>query len=180
MHGLKGTKCLLSGVCTMVRKGATVLVFFSLLFTPCFSFALVPPCTSLAEQQAFKVRALQNELMVAALACNKKSLYNSFMNKFKGDLAARGILIKNYFITNYPKDGTRRLNTFITQLANEASKHSLGNSEDEFCNATHNLFDEVLETNTQGLLNISTLSRYQSITPYLSCTQEAKSEYVKE
>lgn len=165
----------------MIRKSMPILMVVLILLTPQWSLAGSMACTSLAQQQAFKIRALQNELMVGALACNEKILYNNFMKKFKHHLAERGILIKNYFIRNYPKDGTRHLNTFITQLANEASKHSLSASEIAFCDSTRQLFSEAMaSSSTQGLLNVNTFATYQTIAPYLSCTQEARSEYTKE
>src|SRR3546814_4422954 len=87
---------------------------------------------------------LQTELVVAALSCNERTRYNAFVNKFKGELGDRGKALKAFFNRAHGKDATRRLNAFVTELANEASQRTIAYQGD-FCGDAVQRFEAVLK-----------------------------------
>src|SRR3546814_21001199 len=87
---------------------------------------------------------LQTELVVAALSCNERTRYNAFVNKFKGELGDRGKALKAFFNRAHGKDATRRLNAFVTELANEASQRTIAYQGD-FCGDAVQRFAAVLK-----------------------------------
>src|SRR3546814_8789210 len=78
---------------------------------------------------------LQTELVVAALSCNERTRYNAFVNKFKGELGDLGKALKAFFNRAHGKDATRRLNAFVTELANEASQRTIAYQGDFYGDA---------------------------------------------
>lgn len=81
---------------------------------------------------AMQVRMLQTELMVAALSCEAKGQYNTFVQKFSGQLAENGRQLRSHFAKTYGPKAGRRLDAFVTNLANTASSISIRNSQ-TFC-----------------------------------------------
>jgi hypothetical protein len=87
--------------------------------------AIAQSCVQSSERAAFDVRALQSQLMVAALACNRDSDYNAFVRKFQGDLASSYRSIAGHFRRTAGGGHQRALDGYITQLANEQSQDSV-------------------------------------------------------
>jgi hypothetical protein len=108
--------------------------------------AFASACTGPEESKAVSLRALQTELMVAALKCSHKpelaAQYNSFVRSFGRELAENGKVLMAAFKRTYPKDHQKRFDSFITRLANDASQKSL--SSPDYCETTPQLFDSVL------------------------------------
>ncbi len=100
-------------------------------------------CASSGELQSLGMRALQSELMVAALACGKKQDYNNYIGLFSQDLQWQGQQLKGYFSRNYGSQSERELNTFVTQMANQASRVSLNKSSQQYCSHASDLFNKV-------------------------------------
>src|SRR3546814_1871604 len=111
--------------------------------------ALAAKCASVADRSALETRMLQTELVVAALSCNERTRYNAFVNKFKGELGDRGKALKAFFNRAHGKDATRRLNAFVTELANEASQRTIAYQGD-FCGRSEEHTSEL-----QSLMRIS-------------------------
>lgn len=89
---------------------------------------------SFTEQEAIAFRRLQSELMVAALACRDarhRAHYNIFITRFRSMLGHNARLLKTYFRRLHGPMASRKLDTFITRLANEASLASM--SDADFC-----------------------------------------------
>ena len=87
-----------------------------------------------AESEAFAFRRLQSELMVAALSCNDmrhRDAYNTFVHRFRPALSENARVLKAYFKRHHGSAATRRLDAFITGLANDASLASMGDRN--FC-----------------------------------------------
>lgn len=100
-----------------------------------------------AEQEAMSFRRLQSELMVAALSCNDARLrghYNTFVERFRPALQQNARVLKSYFKRTHGAKGTRRLDDFMTALANEASLTSMGDRN--FCNNALAQFDAINQT----------------------------------
>ncbi|MEQ8195972.1 MAG: hypothetical protein RIB59_15940 [Rhodospirillales bacterium] len=111
-------------------------------------FAQVTPayammCPSPAEQRALDVRVLQTHLMVAALSCDAKSSYNSFVNKFHAELVPHGYALRRLFKRTYGKSARHQLNRFITRLANDESASRITAGE-RYCPNAQMLFTRVL------------------------------------
>jgi hypothetical protein len=87
--------------------------------------AIAQSCVQSAERTAFDIRALQSQLMVAALACNRDNDYNSFVRKFQGDLTASYRGIETHFRRTAGRAHQRELDGFITQLANAQSQDGI-------------------------------------------------------
>ncbi len=99
---------------------------------------------------AMRVRVLQSELMVAALTCREQARYNTFVRKYEPKLVRSSRVLKTHFETTYGRQGTSRLNAFVTYLANTASTLSIRSGAD-YCPAARTLFDRLLDPGSQGL-----------------------------
>ncbi len=107
-------------------------------------------CSDPIDQMAVRTKTLQTELMVAALRCNSNASYNTFVRKFESDLVTQGTRLRAYFERVYGADSERRINRFVTFLANSASLRSLDAGVGYCGNATA-LFSEVLGEDAGGL-----------------------------
>lgn len=96
-------------------------------------------CASPSEQSALDARVLQTELVVAALTCGQQINYNAFVTKFRAALTVRGQRLRHLFEREYGVSATRRLDHFMTRLANEASYRSLMQGT-SYCTATEAQF----------------------------------------
>jgi hypothetical protein len=86
------------------------------------------------EAEAFAFRRLQSELMVAALSCRDSrhhTHYNTFVKRFRPALKTNARVLKAYFTRLHGPMATRKLDDYITHLANEASLASMGDAN--FC-----------------------------------------------
>jgi hypothetical protein len=102
-------------------------------------------CPDEGELAALDARALQTELMVAALSCSQNSRYNQFVQTFRVALVERGKVLSGLFNRTYGPDGEEHLNRFVTRLANEASQEALA-AGPAYCSGALPLFEELLAT----------------------------------
>jgi Ni/Co efflux regulator RcnB len=104
-------------------------------------------CASAKERTAMRVRVMQTELMVAALSCRAvpgrdfTGQYNAFIQRHGEKLVSNGHVLKSYFQSRYGDDYNRKLDAFITALANDASRRSMNSAT--FCDESVQLFQEV-------------------------------------
>src|SRR5882724_5487439 len=94
----------------LLATALTALVAFS---TPAFAAS----CVRTDEATAFSLRHLQSRLMVAALSCNQRDAYNTFVTRFQSELSDGGRNLISYFDRN---GGKTALNSYITEIANAA------------------------------------------------------------
>jgi hypothetical protein len=106
--------------------------------------AYAQQCASPEERRAFDVRAMQSELMVAALSCNKNEEYNRFVSMYKNDLIGAGKGVKGYFTRVYAAKANATMNAFITDLANTTSGVSLGVDLRQYCQKAGYVFNMLL------------------------------------
>jgi hypothetical protein len=118
-------------------------LLYSCVFALLAQTADAASCASLSEKRSLEMRALQSELMVAALACGKKPEYNQYVNLFASDLQWQGKQLRDYFQRLYGKQSDRALNQFVTQMANQASRLSLTLKSAEYCNQATQLFKKI-------------------------------------
>ena len=105
-------------------------------------------CYTPAETTAVEVRMLQSELMVAALACRDSNpelgmvaQYNEFVHRLTPQLVRHSKVLQAHFRRAYGAAGTRRLEAFVTALANDASKRSMTSAS--YCHSAAALFGKV-------------------------------------
>ncbi|WP_137177591.1 hypothetical protein [Roseomonas sp. AR75] len=117
--------------------------------------AIAQSCLQSAERTAFEVRALQSQLMVAALACNRDNDYNAFVRKFQGDLAASYRGVESHYRRTAGRNSARETDGFITQLANAQSQDGI-RAGSHFCPLVTPLFQVALSArNVEELAMIS-------------------------
>ncbi|WNJ99618.1 hypothetical protein L2D14_17360 [Thalassospiraceae bacterium LMO-JJ14] len=101
--------------------------------------AIAASCNDRSEKAAFHVRALQTDLMVAALTCGAKPQYNSFARKFQNTLVDHGMALKALFHHLHGSRADKALNAYVTALANRASQRSIAR-RDQYCEHTMRTF----------------------------------------
>ena len=102
-----------------------------------------------SEAAAINARLLQTEMMVAALACDLRPRYNKAVRSFEKELVAHGKVLRAMFRRNHGASAQRRLDIYITQLANDASARS-NYDRLTYCRTAAALFDDVLASKTGG------------------------------
>ena len=105
--------------------------------------AIAETCVQAPERAAFNVRALQSQLMVAALACGKDGEYNAFVRKFQRDLAASYNGIQGHYRRTSGRTAQNQLDGFITQLANAQSQDGI-RAGSHYCPLVTPLFQQAL------------------------------------
>lgn len=100
------------------------------------------------------MRVMQTELMVAALTCGYQQSYNKFVRKYEGELVSHGKKLRRFFDVAYGRQGQRKLDGFVTRLANETSQRSL-NDRASYCPAVGKLFSTVMQTAQQNLWRLA-------------------------
>lgn len=115
---------------------------------------------SATEREAVAFRKLQTELMVAALACkggDHRASYNAFVVRFRPTLKANANILKRVFTRAYGKRAKRKLDDFMTALANEASMQSI--TRGRYCQTAGQRLATLLRANPNvpaaGLLQLA-------------------------
>jgi hypothetical protein len=139
------------GTQRMTRKLTLLAGAGALLPAAAFAACLQP-----AEQTAFGVRALQSQLMVVALTCQRHDDYNAFVRRHMNELneAQRGIA--SYHRRAFGQQHQRQLDLYITNLANSQSQAGISRGS-FFCNEQAPLFQLAMAATTRvELANIAT------------------------
>jgi hypothetical protein len=89
-------------------------------------------CIRSEERMAFEVRAMQTELMVAALSCNVQQDYNTFVTRFKSVLNKHVNTMNGYFKRVFGPSGEREITRYTTGLANRSALTSVADMN-KFC-----------------------------------------------
>jgi hypothetical protein len=106
-------------------------------------FALGAECAREIDQVALRTRAVQTDFMVAALSCDEKDHYNSFVKKFQPQLIRQGKNLQAYYKRAHGQRGTTELNSLLTKLANLASTRSIADRAG-FCGSARERMSEAL------------------------------------
>ena len=137
MVGIRCAQCAVAG---MVLFAAIVVA----------QAAHAAACADAEEQTVLQTRILQTELMVGALSCGKRDLYNQFVEKFKPVLADRGTTLRLLFQKRHASGAKRELDSFITRMANAASRRSF-EQPDGYCAQSARMFKRALALRPDGL-----------------------------
>ena len=97
----------------------------------------------IASSTALNTRVLQTELMVAALSCDEKTRYNTFVNTYQSLLTSQSQTLQALFKRVHGGQASTRLNAFITKLANNSSQQ-VRSRPDDYCVFAVELFDETM------------------------------------
>lgn len=126
--------------------------------------AAAQTCLQSAEKTAMDVRALQSQLMVAALSCGQHDQYNAFVTRYQKDLGGAYRQVTAHFRRVHGAGGQRQLDSYITTLANAQSQEGIRQGS-LFCQNVAPLFQQAM---SQGsLADLATLSVAQKVTnPY--------------
>ncbi|MBC9180416.1 hypothetical protein [Pseudoroseomonas ludipueritiae] len=127
---------------------------------------LADTCLQPVERTAMEVRALQSQLMVAALACNKTDQYNAFVTRNQRDLGDAYKSVTSHFKRLHGNvQGQKQLDIYITQLANAQSQDGIDQGS-FFCTNVAPLFQQAL-AQQGGLATLASLSTQSNIViPY--------------
>ncbi len=152
-------------------KNHIVIAFVLLIILACAAHIAEAKmaCAFKNEKNALDARAMQSQMMVAALSCGNQQKYNSFIKKFQAEFIECGKNLKTYFTRNYHNDADRQMNKFITSIANEASKKSLDQNSEQFCAEANHLFDKIQSSGKQNVLELASMQEFASLHPIKSC-----------
>lgn len=112
-------------------------------------------CMTQEERVAAQVRAVQTELMVAALSCRAvpgrdfTAHYNAFVQKHGERLIHNGRVLQGYFKARFGAQSGSRFDSFMTALANDLSRRSMASAT--FCDESVGLFQEIARLERKDL-----------------------------
>ena len=136
----------------------------------CLAFpASAANCVAHSEREAFELRVVQTELMVAALSCGESDRYNQFVTAFKGDLAGAYQGVRRAFGRIYRGRAKSELNAFNTQLANASSQRGNKNKA-RFCQNASYVFDNTLGKSSQDMVAFVRAQPLGDLHGYSSCS----------
>jgi hypothetical protein len=126
---------------------------------------LADSCLQPTERTAMEVRALQSQLMVAALSCGKTDQYNAFVTRYQRDLGDAYKAVTAHFKRVHGNvQGQKQLDNYITQLANAQSQDGIDQGS-TFCPNVTPLFQQALaQSNLTTLASLSSDSNV--VIPY--------------
>lgn len=109
-----------------------------------------PPCVREAERVAFDVRALQSQLMVVALVCERQDDYNAFVRRHRRGLVNAYQEMTSHFHRLHGADeGEEQRDTYITELAN-AQSHAGTRQGRAFCRNMESFVERALALRDTG------------------------------
>jgi hypothetical protein len=156
--------------------GLTVLMICVASALPSSAQAKAKPrpgyCASDSDLAALNARVLQTELMVAALSCDEKQRYNSFVTAYREVLRDRGQALQALFRRAHGTKANTRLNAFITKLANDASQEVRSKGND-YCVFAGELFNETIAASPRELNRITNKDWIASRHGFRPCVQQA-------
>lgn len=151
-----------------MRKIAAVCVIFL------FPAVASATCARTSEHDAFAIRALQSQMMVAALSCNQQSAYNQLMRKHTRRFTESGKLIKAYFQRNYGTGYEGRLNRFVTTLANNATQASMDYNSESYCDNMRSTFHDLISMHDYELQEKAEERQFASLHGIKGCARIAQ------
>ena len=134
-------------------------------------------CASDRDLAALNARVLQTELMVAALSCDEKQRYNTFVSTYRDVLLDRGQALQALFKRTHGAQATARLNAFITKLANDAAQQ-VRSRGDDYCAFAGELFEEAIATSPREFNTITNKDWIAGRHGFRPCVEQASAKRV--
>lgn len=125
------------------------------------------------ERASLELRLLQTELMVAALGCSSADRYNAFVTRYQPQLVDGGKTMQNLFKRVHGGQAFNRINSFVTQVANEVSLRMVQNTN-QFCDHTDAMFQALLNGAPDSFELTRSRFHCAPITGFAGCTVEVK------
>ena len=132
------------------------------------SKAKAKACANDKDMAALNARVVQTELMVAALSCAEAPRYNQFTSSYRQILTDRAGDLKAFFQRTNGSRGVTRMDSLVTQLANDASKQSQMHA-DTYCQFAGELFEKVLQSPPQQFNAVTDQEWVQARHGYAAC-----------
>lgn len=134
-------------------------------------------CAGAQDLTALQVASVQQELMVAALACeaDNVTLYNEFVTTYQPELVSSDEALLAYFLRRAPSTGTDEYHAFKTRLANHFSSRS-ADDRPGFCHKAEALFHEALAGRKKSLAAFALAQPMVIDANYTVCGDTVKGE----
>jgi hypothetical protein len=125
-------------------------------------------CASAHDLVALQVAAVQQELVVAGLACGQSGLYNTFVVTYRNELRNSDDALKSFFARVRPDRGTSEYDAYKTRVAN---LYSIRNARDKrgFCTASLAAFRAALNEGKKTLAQFALAQPVLFTRNYDSC-----------
>lgn len=137
--------------------------------------ALAQGCVRPAERSAVDLRAVQSQLMVAAIACGRSEDYNQFVRRHQNELGAAHRTVFGVFRRAHGAQAQRQYDAYITNLANAQSQEGIRQGS-HFCRDVGPLFQAALAApNSSAVAALASEHRIVNPLPIADCpaTQQA-------
>lgn len=125
-------------------------------------------CARALDITALQAAAVQQELMVAAFACNDFGLYNSFVIAYQTDLQNSDRTLLDFFLRVKPATGAADYHTYKTKLANSYSLRSIADKQ-AYCGIALRVFRAALNEGKKTLAEFVLAQPALSTAGYDSC-----------
>jgi hypothetical protein len=105
-----------------MRRFMLLLTGLIALATPALATQM---CSNVADQSAYEVLTLREQMMVLVIKCSRDQDYNkNFVVRFQPALQANDRAVMAYFRRLYGNNGRGRMDSFMTELVNTMSQQA--------------------------------------------------------
>jgi len=125
-------------------------------------------CARAPELTALQVAAVQQELMVAAFACNDVTLYNRFVVKYRDELQASDDTLQAFFARKEDGTGLSDYHAYKTKMANVYSARSNADKKG-YCQSAQRTFAAALSGQRKNLASFALAQPITVNEPYTKC-----------
>jgi hypothetical protein len=125
-------------------------------------------CARASDLIPLQVAAVQQQLMLAALACHDTDLYNTFVVAYRQDLLASDAALQAFFMRLNKVTGGADYHTYKTKLANAYSLRTVVNTE-AYCGLARVAFQAALRDGKKTLTEFAMSQPVSFATSYESC-----------
>jgi hypothetical protein len=125
-------------------------------------------CARASDLTALQVAAVQQQLMVAAFACNDVSLYNQFVLTYRDELQSSDLALQAFFVRMDDTGGMAEYHTFKTKMANVYSLRSNAD-KNGYCRNARASFDTALNGEKRNLASFALAQPIAINEPYTNC-----------
>jgi len=125
-------------------------------------------CARAPDLTALQVAAVQQQLMVAAFACNDASLYNKFVVTYRDELQSSDQALQAFFVRMDETGGMAEYHTFKTKMANVYSLRSNAD-KNGYCRNARASFDAALNGEKKNLASFALAQPIAINESYTNC-----------
>jgi len=125
-------------------------------------------CARAQDLTALQVAAVQQQLMVAAFACNDVSLYNQFVVTYRDELQLSDQALQAFFVRMDETGGMAEYHTFKTKMANVYSLRSNAD-KNSYCRNAKASFATALNGEKRSLASFVLAQPITINEPYTNC-----------